>query len=116
MKMMAARKPYQLEKDLVYDTGKSKYLEGEKVQIGKVLRLSHISGQFENCTTGEYVEIGYWNGHAYVPLKKAAPGVAGDPVHWHNPLWIREEQYVYVYFADVANGEKMKLRAEGRWE
>jgi len=115
-KMSETRKPYQEEKDLVYVTGKSKYLEGEKVPIGKVLRVSHISGQFENCATSEYVELGYYNGHAYVPLKKDVPAVAGDPVHWNNNVWLREEQYPYAYFTNVANGEKMKLRVEGRWE
>jgi hypothetical protein len=113
---MANYKPYQEEKDVKYTTGKSKYLHGEKVEPNKVLRVSHISGQFENCQTTEYIELGYYNGHAYVPLKKVTPAVAGDPVHWNNNVWLREGQFVYIYCADVANGEKIKLRAEGRWE
>jgi len=48
--------------------------------------------------------------------KKDVPAVAGDPVHWNNNVWLREEQYPYAYFTNVANGEKMKLRVEGRWE
>jgi len=114
--MREIEKVYQLEKDLVYVTGKTVYLEGDKVPPGKILRVSHISGQFENCGTSEYIELGYWNGHAYVPLKKAAPAVTGDPVHWNNNVWLREEQYAYAKLTDVANGEKMKLRVEGRWE
>ena len=113
---MSTVKPYQLEKDVVYATGKSKYLEGDKVKAGKILRVTHIAGTFENLATTEYVAIGYWNGHAYIEIKKDNPEVASDFVHWDGNLWLREGQYVYAYFADVANAEKMRLRAEGRWE
>jgi hypothetical protein len=109
-------KPYQFEEDKVYKTGGSKYLEADRVQRGEVVRITHIGGSFENIATTEYVELGYWNGHAYVPLYKGKPPETGDYVHWKSNLWLREGQYVYAYFADVANDEKMKLRAEGRYE
>lgn len=107
---------YQVEKDKVFKTGESRYLAGDKVETGRVVWLRHISGSFENIATSEYVELGYWNGHAYVPLFTGAPAKAGDFVHRNINIWLREHQYVYAYFADVANDEKMKLRAEGRYE
>ena len=109
-------KAYQVEEDLAYATGKSKYLEGDHVEAGEVVRVTHIGGTFQNVATTEYVVLGYHNGHAYVELHKAAPAVAGDYVHWKGNVWLREGQYVYAYFADVADGELMRLRAEGRWE
>lgn len=109
-------KSYQSEKDRVYGTGKSKYLEDDRVATGKLLRVTHISGTFEGVTTTEYVELGYYNGHAYIPLKRDKPAQTSKEVHWNGNVWLREQQYVYAYLANVANGEKMKLRAEGRWE
>ena len=113
---MTETKPHQFEKDRVYATGESKYLEGKRVQIGEVLHITHIAGTFENLGTTEYVVLGYWNGHAYVELHKDNPEVASDFIHWNGDVWLREGQYVYAYFADVADGEKMKLRAEGKYE
>lgn len=107
---------YQLEKDKVFKTGKSSYLKDARVKTGEILRVTHIAGTFENCATTEYVQLGYWNGHAYVELKKAKPAVAGDYVHWNGNVWLREQQYVYAYFKDVENNEKMKLRGEGKYE
>lgn len=113
---METRKTYQSEKDFVYATGKTKYLVDDKVPTGKVLRVTHIAGAFENLATTEYVQLGYYNGHAYVPLRNAVPVTTSGFVHWNGNIWLREEQYPYAYFANVANGEKMKLRVEGRWE
>lgn len=113
---MSETKIYQLEKDKVFKTGESTYLEGARVKTGEVLHVTHIAGTFENCATTEYVVLGYWNGHAYVELKKGKPAVAGDMVHWDGEVWLREQQYVYAYFAAVANDEKMRLRAQGKYE
>lgn len=109
-------KPYQLEKDKVFATGESQYLKAARVKTGKILKVTHIAGSFENVGTSEFVVLGYWNGHAYVPLKKGSPPEAGDLVHWDGEVYLREQQYVYAYFADVANGEKMKLRGNGKFE
>jgi len=109
-------KAYQVEEDLAYATGKAKYLEGDPVEAGKVVRVTHMAGTFQNAAITEYVVLGYHNGHAYVELYKAKPAVAGDFVHWTGEVWLREGQYAYAYFADVADGELMRLRAEGRWE
>jgi len=113
---MTETKPHQFEKDFVYTTGLSKYLHGYKVKAGEVLRITHIGGTFEGLATTEFVELGYYNGHAYVPIYKDNPENISDYVNWTGNLWLREGQYVYAYFADVADGEKMKLRAEGRYE
>jgi len=109
-------KPYQEELDLAFTTGHSKYLDGAKVKPGRILKVTHIAGTFENVAATEYVQLGYWNGHAYVELKKAVPTVASDFVHWDGEVYLREDQYVSIYFADVADGEMMKLRAQGKWE
>ena len=114
--MNETKKPYQSEKDLVYVTGKSTYLHDDKVETGKLLRVTYISGMFENLATTEYVQLGYFNGHAYIPLHKDKPAVASDPINWNGDIWLREEQFIYAYFADVANGEKMKLQVAGHWE
>jgi len=113
---MSDTKPHQFEKDFVYTTGLSKYFEGYRVKTGEVLHITHIAATFENLATTEYAVLGYYNGHAYVELYKGTPAVTSDFVHWNGDVWLREGQYVYAYFADVANGEKMKLRAEGEYE
>jgi len=113
---MTGTRPHQFEKDLIWRTGDSKYLEGKRVKTSEVLHITHISGTFENLATTEFVELGYWNGHAYVPIHKDNPENTSDYVHWNGDIWLREGQYIYAYFADVANGEKMKLRAEGKYE
>lgn len=113
---MACIKSYQLEKDRVFATGQNTYIKGDKVPAGKLLRVTHISGHHEDVKDDEPVELGYWNGHAYVPLTKAYPEDNNLPVHWNGNVWLREEQFVYANLSTVANGEKMKLRAEGRWE
>jgi len=113
---MTETKPHQFEKDFVYVTGLSKYLEGKKVRTGEVLHITHIAGTFENLATSEFVELGYYNGHGYVPLHKDNPENTSDYVHWNGDIWLREGQYIYAYFADVADGEKMKLRAEGEYK
>ena len=109
-------KPYQEELDLAFSTGHSKYLDGAKVKPDKILKVTHIAASFANIAATEYVQLGYYNGHAYVELKKAVPAVASDYVHWDGEVYLREDQYVFAYFADVANGEMMNLRAQGRWE
>ena len=116
VKEISECKVYQLEKDFTFATGKSTKIEGEKVPAGKVLRITHIMGDFGACKTSEYIELGYYNGHAYIPLKKAAPAIADTPVHWDGNVWLREEQFVYADMPDVANGELMKIRADGHWE
>ncbi len=113
---MSCVKPYQEEKDELYDSGHGNYLKGIVLKTGEKLHVTQISGTFVNCATTEYVEMGYHNGHAYVPLHKDKPANTSDFVHWKGDLFLREGQCVYVYLADVASGERMKLRAEGRWE
>lgn len=113
---MSQVKIYQEEKDVAKTASIGKYVEGEKVRAGKVLHVTHMSGSFDNVAATEYVELGYWNGHAYIPIKKGLPAVASDHVMWDGDLWLREEQRVYVYCADVATGEVMRLRANGRFE
>lgn len=105
--------PYQSEKDVVYATGKAKYIEDDAVEVGHSRRITVISGTFEGLATTEFIELGYWNGHAYVPIWKDNPENASDYVHWTGNLWLREGQYVYAYCADVVNGEKIKLRVQG---
>jgi hypothetical protein len=112
---MDETKIFETEKDKLYATGQSVYLEDKRLDTAQLLRVTHIAGSFENCATSEYVELGYYNGHAYVQLKKAAPTVAGDLIHWDGEVYLREGQYIYAYFKDVADGEKMKLRANGEW-
>lgn len=109
-------KPYQSEKDRVFATGKSVFIEDDKVETGKILRVTHISGTFFGIANSEYVGLGYWNGHTYVPLHNAKPTTANGWVHWNGNLWLREGQHVYAYLVNVADGEKMKLRVHGRWE
>lgn len=113
---MSVVKTYQIEKDVVYATGKLNRVTTDKLRTREIVRITHISGTFENCKTDEYVELGYWNGHAYVPLTRGKPDETGREIHWNGNIWLREEQYIYAYFAGVAAGEKMKLRTEGRWE
>ena len=116
IKNMEKGKPYQLEKDVVFTTGKSNRVEGDKLKTGEVLRVTHMAGCFENIGLNEEVELGYYNGHAYTVIHRDTPKVAGCPVMWNGNVWLREEQYLYATFVDVADGEKMKLRAEGHWE
>lgn len=113
---MAETKPHQFEKAYGYATGAPKYLHGLRVKTGQVLKITHLAATFANCATTEYVVVGYWNGHEYKELYKGAPAVASDLVHWNGEIYLRENQYVYAYFADVANGEKMTLQAEGKFE
>ena len=112
---MSEPKVFEVEKDVAFATGKSVYLEADRLETGQMLKVTHIAGSFENCATTEYVEVGYWNGHAYVQLKKGAPAVAGDLVHWDGEVYLREGQYIYAYLKDVASGEVMKLKANGLW-
>ena len=113
---MAETKVHQFEKDLAFATGQSKYIIGQRVKTGQVLKITHISGGFDNLATTEFVELGYWNGHAYIPLKKDNPENTGDLIHWDGEVYLREQQYVYAYLADIANGEVMRLRALGKYE
>jgi len=112
---MDETKIFETEKDKLYATGQSVCLEDKRLDTAQILKVTHISGTFENCAHTEYVTLGYWNGHAYVPLKKDVPPEAGDYVHWDGEIYLREGQYIYAYFKDVADGEKMKLRANGEW-
>jgi len=112
---MSEAKIYEVEKDRVFATGKSTYIEADSLETGQMLSVTHIAGTFENLATTEYVELGYWNGHAYVPLYKGKPDVASDYIFWDGEIYLREGQYIYAKLADVANGEKMKLRANGIW-
>jgi len=112
---MSETKIYETEKDRLFATGHPKYLEADPLKTGQILEVTHIAGTFENLATTEYVELGYWNGHAYIPLYKGKPDVASDYVFWDGAIYLREGQYIYAYFTDVADGEKMKLRANGVW-
>ena len=112
---MSEVKVFTDEQEVQYATGKSAYLEGERLKPGQVVKLTHLSAKFQNIATTEYVEVGYWNGHSYVELKKAAPAVIGYFVHWDGEIYLREEQYIYAYLADVADGEKMTLKGLGVW-
>jgi len=113
---MTETKPHQFEKDFKYTTGHSLYLYGQKLKPGQVLKLTHLAGTFQNCATTEYIELGYYNGHEHVPIKKAQPTVASDLVIWTGEVYLRDNQYYYVYCADVADSEVIKLRANGKWE
>jgi hypothetical protein len=112
---MSETKIFEAEKDKVFATGDSNKLEMKRLETGQVLLVTHLAGTFENLATTEYVVLGYWNGHAYIPLYKAKPDVASDYIFWDGSIYLREGQYLYAYFADVANGEMMKLRANGIW-
>jgi hypothetical protein len=112
---MEETKIFETEKDMVFATGDSNKVEMRRLETGQVLLVTHLAGTFENCAASEYVELGYWNGHAYIPLYKDKPAVASDYVFWDGAIYLREGQYLYAYFADVADGEKMKLRANGIW-
>lgn len=113
---MSKVKVYQDEKSRPYSASYGNYVKGTVVRDGQTLFVSHMAGSFKNIGSTEYVELGYWNGHAYVPIKKDKPANTDDFVFWNGKLWLREGQCVYAYFADAADGELMKLRAEGRWE
>ena len=112
---MEEPKVYETEVDKVFATGGSTYLAADTLETGQMLEVTHIAGTFENLATTEYVELGYWNGHAYVPLYKGKPAVTSDYIFWDGSIYLREGQYIYAKLADVADGEKMKLRANGLW-
>jgi hypothetical protein len=113
---MAEIKPHQFEKDLAFTTGLDNKLLGARCKIGQILHITHIAGAFVNCATTEYIVLGYYNGHAFTELHKDKPAVTSDYVHWNGDVWLREGQYIYAYYADVASGEVMRLRAEGKYE
>lgn len=112
---MSEAKIYEEEKDRLFATGHENHLESDTLETGQILEVTHIAGTFENLATTEYVELGYWNGHAFIPLYKGKPAVTSDFVFWDGAIYLREGQSIYAYFADVASGEKMKLRANGIW-
>jgi hypothetical protein len=112
---MSETKIFETEKDKEFVAGQSHYLEMRRLETGQILEVTHLAGTFANIATTEYVELGYWNGHAYIPLHKDKPAVTGDYVFWDGSIYLREGQYLYAYFADVADTEKMKLRANGVW-
>ena len=112
---MSKVRTFRDEKQVTYRTGDGKYLEGTKLKTDQVVKLTHLAGTFQNVASTEYVELGYWNGHGYVELKKDVPKATGYMVHWDGEVYLREEQYIYAYFADVANGELMTLRGLGKW-
>ena len=112
---MSEIKQFVDEREVYYATGKSLYLEGTRVKPGKVVKLTHVAATFQNIATTEYVQLGYWNGHSYVELKRDKPAVAGYFVHWDGEIYLREEQYIFAYLADVANGELITLRGLGVW-
>ena len=112
---MSETKVHQFEKDLAFATGLDNHIIGQRVKTNQVLRITHISGTFDNIATTEYVVLGFWNGHAYIELAKDKPAVTGDIVHWDGEIILREQQYIYAYLADVANGEVMRLRAYGEY-
>jgi len=113
---MTEIKVHQFEKDLAFATGHDNYIIGQRVKTGQVLKITHIAGGFDELATTEYAVLGYYNGHAYIPLKKGAPTVTGDLIHWDGEIWLREQQYVYAFLTDVANGEVMRLRVLGKYE
>jgi hypothetical protein len=112
---MSEPKVYEAEIDRVFATGGDTHITSDSLKTGQMLEVNHIAGSFENIATSEYVELGKWNGHAYIPLYKGAPAVIGDFVFWDGSIFLREGQCIYAKLADVANGEKMKLRADGIW-
>jgi hypothetical protein len=113
---MCEVKPHQFEKDLTFRTGDASRIVGQRVKVGQVLKITHIAGGFDQLATTEYVELGYWNGHAYVPLKTDNPDATGYLIHWDGEVYLREGQYAYAYMSDVANGEVMRLRVLGKYE
>lgn len=90
-------------------------MKGTKVKTGELLKVTWISGYFDNIANAERIEIGYWNGHEYTPLHNDDPDTADIPVFWNGEVLLREDQYVYIKCADVASDEVMKLRANGRY-
>ena len=112
---MSEPKVYETEIDRVFATGNSIYITSDTLNTGQMIEVTHIAGTFENLATTEYVELGYWNGHAYVPLYKGKPAVISDYIFWDGSIYLREGQYIYAKLADVADGEKMKLRASVLW-
>lgn len=113
---MSKTKLFQDEANLKFGTGKPTYVNGRRLKEGERVIVTEITGGFENCKTSEYVSLGYWNGHAFQEVYKAAPAVAGDLVHWTGKLRLREDQYLQAYCPDVADGELMKLRGNGYFE
>ena len=112
---MSEVKIFRDEQEVQYATGKSAYIEGKRLQPGQVVKLTHLAAKFQNIAVSEYIELGYWNGHSYVELKKAVPTAIGYFVHWDGEIYLREEQWIYAYLVDVANGELMTLRGLGVW-
>ena len=112
---MSQVRVHQFEKNLVKQSGIENRLVGTRVKTGQVLKVTHIAGAFDNCATSEYIELGYWNGHEYVELKSAVPAATSKFVHWDGEVYLREGQYIYAYYADVASDEVMKLRANGEY-
>ena len=112
---MSEPKVYETEIDKTFATGQSVYIASDTLETGQMLEVTHIAGTFQNLGTTEYIELGYWNGHAYIPLYKGKPDVEGDYIFWDGNIYLREGQYIYAKCADVANGEVMRLRANGLW-
>ncbi len=115
LRKITPHRTFQDEKAVVYSTGKSVYLHSDKVPEGRTLHVLHVSASFENCATTEYIELGYWNGHAYVSVKLAKPAVASEPIRWLGDIRLKEGQFVYSKNTNVFNGEKMELWVEGYW-
>ena len=112
---MSEPKVYETEIDKTFATGQSNYAVSDILETGQMLEVTHIGATFENLATTEYIVLGYWNGHAYIPLYKGKPAVDGDYVFWDGSIYLREGQYIYAYCANVSNGEVMRLRANGLW-
>jgi hypothetical protein len=112
---MTETKVHQFEKDFTFATGNDNHIFGQRVKTGQVLRITHIAAGFTNIATTEFAELGFWDGHAYKPLATVAPAKTGGLAHWDGEILLREQQYVYAYLADVADGEVMKLRAYGQY-
>lgn len=108
-------KSYEEEIDFQFVTGGSNTIVSKPLQTGEMIQVTHIGATFQNIATTEYVELGYYNGHAYIPLYKGVPPETGDYVFWDGAIYLREGQFLYAYLKDVENGEVMKLRANGEW-
>jgi len=118
---MTETKPHQFEKTFTYEAGADKHFTAYKVRVGEVLKITHIMAGHNDLSDTQYAELGYWNGHAYKPLHYGKPPISGGAdhggmVHWNGEVWLREGQYIYAYFPDIAGEETVQLQAEGKFE
>jgi len=104
---------YKEYKKHKYASGETKYIYGKKVEEGQLVKLHRISGTFENVATTEYIELGVYDGAKHIEIAKKQPDGVGYLVHESGTYYMGEGDQVYVYCADVADGEEITLIANG---